>query len=41
MVINAMEKYKAGKEYRKSWGGRWQPILSRVIKEDLMKVVFG
>lgn len=39
MVLNAMEKNKAGKEYR-VWGGRWQPILSRVIEEDLMKVVF-
>lgn len=40
MVINAMEKNKAGKAYSKSGGGRWQPILSRVIKEDLRKVIF-
>ena len=35
MVVGAMEKNNAGKEYRKCWGGGRRPIVSRVTKEDL------
>ena len=35
MVVGAMEKNNAGKEYRKCWGGGRRPIVSWVTKEDL------